>query len=84
MLSNQGAMLEWKKEPASPNGGDPSYFIDEDWLIFNDDVDVPDFEISEPPAKTLTRAQVAAKLLQELEVDDFIKEGESSFHLIFH
>ncbi|KOC70543.1 Activating transcription factor of chaperone [Habropoda laboriosa] len=75
MLSNQDQeMLSWKFEPVSPNGT-LSNEIEDDWLLFDDKSSV------DPTKKDIehvlyednpTRAQVATKLLEEL--DEWIKE----------
>jgi len=70
----------WKDEPVSPSGTS-SLEIDEDWPLFNDE----SVEIPNNAAEVVmyddhpTRAQVAKKLLEELDLE-WIKEGK---YLIF-
>lgn len=67
-------MWTWKNEPVSPIGT-PRLEIDDDWVLFDDkSVEVPK-NAAEPVMydDCPSRAQVATKLLEEL--DEWIKEG---------
>lgn len=77
MSSDPGQeMWLWKLEPASPSGTLP-IDVEDDWLLFDDS----SVEPTKNAVKTVTyedhptRAQVATKLLEEL--DEWIKEGKS-------
>ncbi|KAJ8683215.1 hypothetical protein QAD02_019007 [Eretmocerus hayati] len=76
MSSDQENTMLWKVEPLSPSG-DSDYDIDEPWLCF--DEKPADFEDvgdkSDLLDSQLTRAQVASKFLEELELENgWIKE----------
>ena len=82
MSSNQESML-WKVEPLSPSGT-PPLDIDEEWLNFDEKPVV--FESSGEESalyeENLTRAQVATKYLEELELKTWIKEGKFLFYIL--
>lgn len=68
-------MWFWKEEPVSPTALD----VEEEWLSFDDDRSAGDSIVKEEivlyeEPTNPTRAQVATKLLEEL--DEFIKEGK--------
>ncbi|CAK9817065.1 Activating transcription factor of chaperone [Anthophora plagiata] len=71
--SQDQEMLLWKFEPVSPNGA-LSNDIEDDWLLFDDKSVDPTKKDIEPVLyeDNPTRAQVASKLLEEL--DEWIKE----------
>lgn len=72
-------MTLWKSEPVSPGCGTPPLEIN-DWLLFDD----KSIEFSNNAAESVmyddnpSRAQVAKKLLEEL--DEWIKEGNFIFY----
>lgn len=76
MSSDQGQeMWSWKFEPVSPSGTLPAD-PEDDWFLF-DDRSVESTKNASEPAfyeDHPTRAQVATKLLEEL--DEWIKEGK--------
>lgn len=65
-------MWLWKLEPVSPSG---TLEVEDDWVLFNDKSVDPTNNVAEPVMYEdhPTRAQVATKLLEEL--DEWIKEG---------
>jgi cyclic AMP-dependent transcription factor ATF-4 len=65
----------WKVEPLSPSGT-PPLDIDEEWLNFDEKPAVLESSGEEPTLyeQQLTRAQVATKFLEELELKTWIKE----------
>lgn len=67
-------MWLWKLEPVSPNGA-PSNEVEDDWLLFDEKSVDPIKNVTDPVMYEdhPTRAQVATKLLEEL--DEWIKEG---------
>lgn len=71
--SQDQEMWTWKFEPVSPKGT-LSSDVEEDWLLFDDKPVEPTKNAVEPIAyeNNPTRAQVATKLLEEL--DEWIKE----------
>lgn len=74
MSSDQESML-WKVEPLSPSGT-PPLDIDEEWFTFDEKPVVfkSNGEESTLYEESLTRAQVATKFLEELELKNWIKE----------
>lgn len=81
MLSSQKQEMSlWKYEPVSPSRS-PLLDVEEDWPLFDDQ----SVEISNNAADVVmyeenpSRAQVAKKLLEEL--DEWIKEGKISYIL---
>lgn len=71
-------MLSWKFEPISPKGIGLSTDVEDDWFLFDDKPVEPTKNV-EPAIYEdhPTRAQVATKLLEEL--DEWIKEGKSLY-----
>lgn len=66
----------WKVEPLSPSGT-PPLDIDEEWLCFDEEKPAIFESNGEEPAlyeEHLTRAQVATKFLEELELKNWVKE----------
>lgn len=80
MSTDQETTMLWKVEPLSPSGT-PPLDIDEEWLCFDEEKPAVFESNGEEPAlyeEHLTRAQVATKFLEELELkNSWIKEGES-------
>lgn len=70
-------MWDWKYEPVSP-AGTPPLDIDDDWFLLNKSVESPK-NAAEPVMydDNPSRAQVARKLLDQL--DEWIKEGNCLF-----
>lgn len=75
--------MEWKYEPVSPSGSPGLLNVEEDWFIYEDQsVEIPNNAAEEVTHENqLTRAQVATKFLEELELE-WIKEGKIS-HICF-
>lgn len=74
-------MRLWKDEPVSPIGGDTSLDIED--LLFDDkSIEFPKYAV-EPVMydDNPSRAQVAKKLLEEL--DEYIKEGNCYMYFLF-
>ena len=70
----------WKDEPLSPSGTSAGE-VDDKWLYFQDKFSLVNnaSEIDEIYDQNTTRAQVATKLLEEL--DEWIKEGNICIYL---
>ncbi|XP_023246642.1 basic-leucine zipper transcription factor A-like isoform X2 [Copidosoma floridanum] len=75
-------MLSWKVEPLSPSGTPPPFDKDEEWLCIDQKPAIPEANelygesslYEEDGEEQLTRAQVASKFLEELELKYWIKE----------
>ena len=76
-LNLENELWLWKVEPVSPSVT-PPLEIEDEWLSFKDETPAGGTTIEEEPVlydedEHPTRAQVATKLLEEL--DEWIKEG---------
>lgn len=82
-MSNHLESWVWKAEPVSPSGASVGE-ADDDWLYTDDKSTSPNTSAGEPELydEHPSRAQVATKLLEEL--DEWIKEGNiPSIDIIF-
>jgi hypothetical protein len=77
MSSDLETAMLWKVEPLSPSGT-PPLDLSEEWLCFDEKPAVLEGtgNADVPSEEQLTRAQVASKFLEELELKNWIKEGK--------
>jgi cyclic AMP-dependent transcription factor ATF-4 len=75
MSSDRETTMLWKVEPLSPSGT-PPLDIDDEWLSFDEKPAIFESNVEESALyeEQLTRAQVASKFLEELELKTWIKE----------